>query len=196
MDQGDDGLLAQALAQLEEAKRHVRDLEGFVRIYTEFRKRGPGGALPAVVADVSSAAPSADLIQQAQPEPVRQTGGMTLPMLMESSRSRPAMILSDPDLSISEAAAKVLRHFGEPMKARRIAETLLSWQYPYSKGVDDLRASVGGVLARAVREGDTFTTVNRGVFGLVEWGVETTGGDEPDEAPDIHEFRLEDGPEA
>lgn len=151
----EDNLLTQALADLERAKLRVRDLEGFVRIYSEYRRSGPAGrSLP--------------------PPPTTELAPITAP-LVEAQRAngeRPGVVLADPDLSITDAAAKVLRYFRQPMKARRLAETMLAWGFPYQKGVDELRASVGGVLARAVREQDgTFTKWGTGVFGLREWGL-------------------------
>ena len=153
-----DALLAQAQEQLAAARQRVRDLEGFVRIYQELRRGVPASALTPVPPERSVA----------DTPWLPNDRGRTV-----SRNDRPAIVLADPDLSISEAAAKVLRHSGYPMKARRIAETMLAWQYPYTKGVDDLRASVGGVLARAVREGDTFVKLATGLFGLAEWGPDT-----------------------
>lgn len=158
-DLGTDNLLMQVMAELEVVAQRKRDLEGFVRIYTEFRRIGRTNALSQI--QVPADRPAATSLQ------VEDAGRLN------AGSARPGVVLADPDLSLVDAAAKVLRYFGEPMKARRIAETMLAWGYPYSKGVDELRASVGGVLARAVREQDgTFTKLEtRGVFGLREWGM-------------------------
>jgi hypothetical protein len=158
-----DTLLVQALAELETAKVRVRDLEGFVRVYTELRRSG--------VATPTQNAPAALVSAHRLESRLEPLDGLQQDAATAMAPTRPGVVLADPDLSITDAAVKVLRYFGQPMKARGIAETMLAWGFPYPKGVDDLRASVGGVLARAVREGNEFTKLATGLFGLAEWGT-------------------------
>jgi hypothetical protein len=144
----DNALLARAIRELESTRARVRDLEGFIRIYPELI--GTAFEMPSLeTAPVDT--------------PVEQT--TAAPTL------RPEISLADPGLSISEAAEKVLRHHAREMKAREIAEALLAWDYPYQGTIQELRASVGGVLARKVREGEIFTKPESGLFGLAEWGT-------------------------
>lgn len=167
-------LLSRAEMELEVAKGRVRDLEGFVRIYRELV--GTALAMPQ-----GAAGPS-------HPRP-----------LVHAPRTgeRPEVLLADSELSISEAAEKVLRHHRRAMKAREIAETMLAWEYPYKGSVHELRASVGGVLAREVREGGAFTKVATGTFGLKEWFSDPDLiEEEEEEEEDAPDTQVEqDGPE-
>lgn len=72
-------------------------------------------------------------------------------------------------LSIPEAAEIVLRAANEPLKARDIADRLLAGGFHYKNSVTRLRESIGAVLRPKVKEGDTFTKVDSGTFGLLEW---------------------------
>ncbi|CAN5332927.1 hypothetical protein BH24GEM2_BH24GEM2_13520 [soil metagenome] len=151
-------LLVRAQQELDALRTRARDLEGFIRVYRELA----GSAL---------SMPAAPEVQE--PSPVR----VAVP---DSAPARPPVALSDPDLSIPEAAEKVLRHFGAHMKARQIAETMAQWGFPLKgRSIQDLRATVGGVLARKVREGETFTKPEAGVFGLAEWDDSTQVKAEP-----------------
>ena len=171
-----DLLYSRAVEQLEAARARVRDLEGFVRVYAELM-----GSVTMPEAPPESAAPPTP---PAPPAPPR----------------RPEVSLADSGLSISDAAEKVLRHFGRQMRAREIAATMLEWGFPYENTLHELRASVGGVLSREVREGGIFTRPAHGTFGLKEWGGasladdeeeeegEEQGGTDPPEDPSPHLF--------
>ncbi len=161
-----------AVRELEAARARVRDLEGFVRIYAEL-----------VDSAFSLPAPGPE-----EPHPV------PVPIHRPPAH-RPEVSLADPSLSISEAAVKVLRYHVQPMKARQIAQTMLAWGFKYDGTVQDLRASVGGVLAREVRVGGDFTKVRTGTFGLKEWLTDTGRIEEEDEyaADDDAEGQDEDG---
>ena len=156
-----DPIYAQAVLRLAEAQQRARDLEGFVRVYPELV--GSAFAMPT------------EGVAEPEARPV---------LLDPEPRPRPEVSLADPELSISDAAAKVLRHRMRPMRARELAETMMEWGFEYPNSVQDLRASVGGVLAREVREGGIFTKQGKGVFGLTEWGDAVGDDDGDDEGGD------------
>lgn len=159
MGSGVHELYDRAVRELEAARVRVRDLEGFCRVYAELM--GSAFTMPA-----------------APPESTPPAGpAATLP----APTPRPEISLADPGLSISDAAEKVLRHFRRPMKSREIAETMFAWEYPYEGTVQELRASVGGVLSREVRENGIFTRAALGVFGLKEWGGVNVSDDSDEE---------------
>lgn len=158
-----DAIYTRAVSELEAARARVRDLEGFVRIYPEL-------VCTAFAMPQGAAGPP-------QPPPVVRA---------PRTGERPEVSLADSELSISEAAEKVLRHHGRAMKAREIAETMLAWEYPYKGSVHELRASVGGVLAREVREGGAFRKVATGTFSLKAMFADIGGTEEEEEeAPDV-----------
>lgn len=159
---------AVAARNLEEARERVRDLEGFLRVLDELT--GSGHSIPTPTREERDSGPTL----------VRFGGGA----------ERPAVSLADPELGQLDAAEKVLRIHLRPMKPADIAHRMLLWGFPYDKGVEALKASVGGMLARAVREygeATPFVKVGSGLFGLREWGDATTeteqGGADSDASP-------------
>lgn len=142
-DTHEHSVLRRAEQELVVARARTRDLEAFIRIYREL-VTAPGLS---AVAD--------------QPE--------LLSSVSTSAVSRPPVSLADSDLSITDAAEKVLRAVGRPMKGREIAERLLDWGFPYPAGVQKLRSSVGGVLSRKVGMKDAFWRPKPGTFALLEW---------------------------
>ena len=163
-----------AVRELAAAKERVRDLEGFVRMY------------PILMGEAFSM-PTGDA------EPAPAAALQAVRAVVNPQLSRPEVSLNDPDLSISEAAAKVLRHTMRPMKARELAETMLRWGYPYKGTPSELRASVGGILSREVREQNTFSKPAVGTFGLREWG----GAHDVDDSEEGQtEYTFESGPDA
>jgi len=74
-----------------------------------------------------------------------------------------------PQMTIHEASLAVLREAGRHMRALPITEAIVSKGMIETNSVADLRASVGGILARKAKRKDTFTKPVKGLFGLIEW---------------------------
>lgn len=79
--------------------------------------------------------------------------------------------LSDPSMTITDAARVILSESRKPLPVPEITERMVRAGFNYPAGTEKLRASLRALLSRKVAEGDTFVSVGRGLFGLVMWEV-------------------------
>jgi hypothetical protein len=77
--------------------------------------------------------------------------------------------LGEPGLTLPEAAVLVLEQAAAPLNVQQLAEGLILGGYPYPRGIDELRVSLRGTIARNVREGGMLANFGRGVYGLRQW---------------------------
>lgn len=85
--------------------------------------------------------------------------------------------LDRPDVTIVEGAKAVLEHAGTPLKSRRIAERMMEAGFRYDRGINRLRDSIGTMLNREAKNGDTFEKHAPGLYGLRELD---SGGEQGD----------------
>lgn len=103
---------------------------------------------------------------------------------------------SPPQPTIAEAAQTVLREAGRHMRALPITERILELGLIRPEGtVADFRASVGSVLAKNARRQRIFTKPAKGLFGLVEWGMEGKGPNESEDDLLLMMLNEDDGEE-
>jgi hypothetical protein len=110
---------------------------------------------------------------KASNEPIQVATGQIARAYAQGRQARGDLELQRVGLTMPEAAEIVLGRAGKPLTSRQIAERLLEGGYPYKKGINVLRSSIGGVLSMKVRDHDTFVKVAPGTFALAEWGLES-----------------------
>lgn len=112
----------------------------------------------------------ADLI--GEPVTIPITSAPTTPVAAETQTRTPSVVSFAPPKqtkTIHDASVATLREFGRHMRALPITEHAVARGWLESKDEAATRASVGGILARKAKRGDTFTKPAKGLFGLREW---------------------------
>lgn len=97
-----------------------------------------------------------------------RTGLRVLMKYTGAGDSKPEAKASINRLTLVDAAVKMLREAGKPLKASEIRDRLEDAGYGHDDP-DTLRRSLNGVLSREFRKGKLLTRPESGRYGLREW---------------------------